>query len=765
MEQKKLEEKQGMAREDYQDHCQLVRQVQEELREEVEILRMDEEWDEQMWKGAIEWVDDYSSIWRALRKNRFDPVKTRPLLLSCLASRLSVGLHRPIPSFPPYTDNGIFHILPLPKHTTLNNRPIAVLTPREVKRDEEGKLTDLKEYIWWGLEMCRRVARDWWCKGVWDGDKVPHDYQKQAKGEGGEGLVLLVDASGAGYRNLASVDLLPTLVSVGNSHFPSLIEAVYIINVGWAHTGMWNIVKYLLPRSALEKVVFLDSKNALNKVFNPNKLPRSYGGESPYVFENGSDPLYNYYSHHPSYLTENPCEAFSVVDDIPRHISFTNIADIYYSARNTPSSSKRTSKYGSPLISRRASGADRPTTGGWHVRGRDEALRMTKSTTQRPESAPPKMGEPDIKGIASPPPISTSAIYGDKEVDPRDNSFLLKQTSRHSALPSVFTSSTTQSTSIRGDIHTQKQSAFQRIKSLSDFHLYLSPSRLANIDLLSDSSDDEPLQSTQPITQRRHRVLRPALLEKGFTDIPLAPLSTMTPEQETNPMEHYKVRLRSHHAQWLETWKGIPEGLDMEPGPRKTSYRQQMQTRLSRDEELEGDEEPIPQVITVAVPNVRPKSPSMVFEPSPSPSPHSLQQRDILPYSKANPFFGYPALQTTRGIQPRYPRRRKRDLVKTLLFLFLLKIQSWRDSAERIINTNLHLPLNKSVTLAPARNPTEGLLRSAHRQGEKKAAALERIWDKEWWWMLIGVLLMRGSWGRVVLGPLEMIGLIPASGA
>jgi hypothetical protein len=72
-----------------------------------------------------------------------------------------------------------------------------VLTLREVARDENGRMDDLKEWTWWALEMVRRTLRDWRAKDVW----------KEAKGGGGssgEGCILLVDTAGAGYRNLVS---------------------------------------------------------------------------------------------------------------------------------------------------------------------------------------------------------------------------------------------------------------------------------------------------------------------------------------------------------------------------------------------------------------------------------------------------------------------------------------------------------------------------------------------------------------------------------
>jgi hypothetical protein len=69
--------------------------------------------------------------------------------------------------------------------------PVAVLSISNVARDEDGSLSELKEWTWWGLELVRRVIRDWWVDGH--------------RGTGAEGVVLLIDVAGAGYRNMVSV--------------------------------------------------------------------------------------------------------------------------------------------------------------------------------------------------------------------------------------------------------------------------------------------------------------------------------------------------------------------------------------------------------------------------------------------------------------------------------------------------------------------------------------------------------------------------------
>ena len=83
-------------------------------------------------------------------------------------------------------------------------RPVVVFSLREVRRDGDGKMDDLKEWSWRALEMIRRALNDYWAGDVWGGKR----------GKGGEGCVILVDAAGAGYRNLVSRPLVHSRTSI-----------------------------------------------------------------------------------------------------------------------------------------------------------------------------------------------------------------------------------------------------------------------------------------------------------------------------------------------------------------------------------------------------------------------------------------------------------------------------------------------------------------------------------------------------------------------
>jgi hypothetical protein len=138
-----------------------------------------------------------------------------------------------------------------------------------------------------------------------------------------------------------------------------------------------------------------------------------------------------------------------------------------------------------------------------------------------------------------------------------------------------------------------------------------------------------------------------------------------------------------------------------------------------------------------------------------------LQVQPISAFSaNINPWYGYPAVLTGTTVRPRYQRNRKRDLVKTLLFLFILRIQSWRDAFERFLGLNglgTWGYLSSSGQRSHAeemKDPGQGLVNSSLKGDMSKANA-----DKDWIWMAVTFLLLRGTWVRILGGPLEAVGL------
>ncbi|WVF66347.1 hypothetical protein IAT40_001087 [Kwoniella sp. CBS 6097] len=848
------------ARQEFADYLPLTQRVQADLRDDAEVLHAQEGWASEVWVGVEEWIDDLDSIFRALRRNRYDADKTSHFLLAALNQRIEQALHMPIPSFPPYTDSPLFYILPLPEHTDRLGRPVAVLTVKEVVRDEDGGLDDLKEWAWWALEMVRRTLRDYWKASVWGDNEI------KGKVVGGEGMVLIVDAAGASYRNM-EVELLPTLLSVGHNNFPGMIEAVYVVNAGWTHRSMWGIIKRVLPRSALEKVAFLDNQQAVEGIFELAKLPRAYGGSHPYIFSPSRNPISTYYSHHASYdpFTQLQSEQQQHQHTHPssRCTSTTSIADIYYSAPNTPMLGCGGGR------SRRNSFAIGLSNGGGSGWRYGSALRMTKSRDMSSEDLPLSRNnsqsvqselEPPILDVQSPTPLEESSQSEGQDQSETPTNPRPSTSSSHTSTPAYSSTPAFAAAAIGGPAPSSRSvsfSAVQRIKSLSDFHLYLSPSRLANIDLLSDSDsepDDETSHPVPPISSTKatamnlppaRRVLKPALLEseseknQGLAERRLRPPLRLLGVKGNGDGEAcvrtYSDRLQAHHAKVLQQYTGGGSASGSGGPPSKlrlvstTSGHADDANGHSMDFGLEGNGGTIEVDAAYDSGRSTPSTPGGLEPPSlgshytypnssvptslndPQPTYQNGESIPVEAYDTSNPWFGYPVIRvpdsTGKGgssLRPRYYRNRKRDLVKTLLFLFMLRLQSLRDSIERLLRLGLaQIPFfgssfsnsssgSRNTVLGNSKDgghgglgsigPSEGLIRSAQAQAQAQARSsiygygqghgheysrysrdqdgrVVQRFDKDWWWMIIGFLLLRGTWSGVIIEPLEALGL------
>lgn len=365
-------------------------------------------------------------------------------------------------------------------------------------------------------------------------------------------------------------------------------------------------------------------------------------------------------------------------------------------------------------------------------------------------------------------------------------------------------------------INTDGMTPLQRIKSLSDFHLYLSPSRLANLDLLSDSSDSDSegvtpdtegirpilspnspsggkgrresvLSSSPPAnTGQTRRVLRPVIVDPEATitraqsiadrrtrpPLRLYGVSSGGTGEEGESVRTYSDRLSLHHAHILK-------GYQKSPGPTdETEQKQEMGPNESND---------IPQKIESVEdePNLLDDQPIEINDQPPADNPTIPQTHihRVSAYSRSlNPWFGYPALRLSpstsqptnpysRNIIPLYPRNRKRDLIKTLLFLFMLRLQSIRDKTERWLGLH-HLgaiPWNRrSEGWNVSHNPAEGLrMQEAElaKRGKKGGGMVKGgIWGGwkrkgEWVWMIICLVLFRGGWGRILGATVGLEGL------
>lgn len=613
---------------------------------------------------------------------------------------------------------------------------------------------------------------------------------------------------------------------------------------------MWNgAVKRVLPRSSLEKVSFLDTPEQKAAVFDLDVLPEEYGGTGPSV-----DPevMLRRYSHaRPHAPSRGPSRVHSVANSRgpsransrppsrdpsrapsrapslgpagrrsrsasreppTRSTSMASIADIYYTAPPSPSStfysgtsytpSRANSYAGSSVAtsrapSRRSSFGQTLSGGLAGLTGLTSRLAMTKSHNDVRTAAAvhddddhvhfadgeradeTRRGRGRGRGRSLGPNDSPVLLQAAPEVSPRPDLHIDTGSALHSGPATSYTGASDVSTST---IHQEApKSALQRIKSLSDFHLYLSPSRLAHRDLLSDSEDDDEPTPPPPVHIPLRRTLRPALVDPSALSLAerrAASRRAAGADTPSTPRDKYASMLQEHHARGVEQYrpaaldlcqrsKGDPECYDSTPdatGPNTAAPTTAIQTPYDEiePEELEDDDYYSHSIVPVSLP-----APGMdVSSPSASsdsevvvrhPTRTPVSARDMQ-YTSQNPWFGYPVVRVPAGdgytIRPRYGRNRKRDLVKTLLWLFLMRLQSMRDGFERALGLDKLRALSSrwsSGKREVARTPSQGLVDTA----EEKRALVKRTGKHDWIWMLVGFLLVRGTWANMLAESLE----------
>lgn len=373
---------------------------------------------------------------------------------------------------------------------------------------------------------------------------------------------------------------------------------------------------------------------------------------------------------------------------------------------------------------------------------------------------------------------------------------------------------------------TQAQSA-ARVKSISDFQLYLSPSRVTNLDLLlgsdEEASDEEALQLESLRARQRARRQSRSSLRSSITGSGLpsqrsrlsfdpslemdnhpangerAHRPAITPwitgsgraadsmrQASWNDARSYSASLTRHHAEVLIKNRRS-SALSTEVSPDANGLAMAGQ-QAQQNEPIDGDSEASTYEQTelehgsdghsTTAPTASTRSEE---------TPH--RRRVELPISAydrmMNPMFGYPALQTvsTSGhnlagmLRPRYGRKRKRDLAKTLLFLFLLRMDSFRRWIGQA-TTNLVASVLAMIGLGGLfkaqsdQSNQRGDQRTHGRRNPEQAFALARhgyasqglgrsnIGDMaaakgDWLWMVLTIVLVRGSWGRLLLSTLE----------
>ncbi len=449
----------------------------------------------------------------------------------------------------------------------------------------------------------------------------------------------------------------------------------------------------------------------MSRLFELRTLPRLLGGQGDYDPAASEDVMLQRYDspaadgfrlggRSASESAKDRCTsssaATSPTNTLSRSTSFESIADVYYSARNTPMPS-RPNTPGNLL---QLGGADRRMRPGQILPNpafRD--LRMTKApNAHRQESASITEGT-NALGLLPAQEASKGATDD------------YTTTGRPSQRKRGRSPSGSRSTSVEA-ARRNAQTPIERIKSLADFRLYLSPSKRANMDLLLGSDDESDADVIEPRTTAERGRKRPNIS-------PIVPMRLSV--LKTNPAEarSYSASLTRHHAQGLVK---------------------------SAEKPLPTDQNSLPEPIIVS-------AQKWAEERHASPTREVNRKRSISAYDAAtNPTFGYPTVVDGSALRPRYGRKRKRDLAKALLYLFLLRLASLREWVDVLLRSfglsgkpdrskqqrNQRVSRNPEMAFrqAPARFTSSGVDRY-DRDG--------KLADRNFIWMIFTLVLLRGG--------------------
>ncbi|KAI0665990.1 CRAL-TRIO domain-containing protein [Trametes maxima] len=214
------------------------------------------------------WLNDLQSIFRIYRRHKF----TIPFALEhtrdVLLWRLAV-----VPAEIPRCPSTFLKCLPLTSRDPFG-RPIVVLKLAELF-DYPG---DVREAVIHYTELMRLNLEEMNRRRAGEGESSRPILQ----------YVVLMDIGGISVQNV-NTDLIPWHVFELVPRFPGMLAAVFVLNYSWAHAGVWNIIKRVLPTSALSRVFFPSGRELLQHL-PPTAVPQDYGGELPALSEL-PDPL------------------------------------------------------------------------------------------------------------------------------------------------------------------------------------------------------------------------------------------------------------------------------------------------------------------------------------------------------------------------------------------------------------------------------------------------------------------------------------------
>ncbi|KAL1916033.1 uncharacterized protein VTP21DRAFT_6037 [Calcarisporiella thermophila] len=222
-----------------------------------------------------DYVSDRLHIFRFYKRAKYDEDKALAKLQSTLEWRITEQIDMIGTEDLHVLTHGLFYFHGKDKM----GRPIGVVDVRKYARILKEVPTDeIKKNIVFGAEMQRRIT---WA------------YTQEQNLEEGDVLILhcvaLVDLKGVGVFT-PEMDLGRYLFEVFSRHFPSCIGTIFVLNFNWMFSGVWQIMKSVLPEEARSRIRFVGTAEIYDFIDEKNLLV-SMGGKDDYVFDYARDEL------------------------------------------------------------------------------------------------------------------------------------------------------------------------------------------------------------------------------------------------------------------------------------------------------------------------------------------------------------------------------------------------------------------------------------------------------------------------------------------
>ncbi|KAJ1024395.1 hypothetical protein NDA18_004562 [Ustilago nuda] len=331
-------------------------------------------------KGGIDaYLGDICNLFRFFRRSRYDESKALDLLTATVVWRIRTGLHllsldslHSLYVLPEVRKRPLFWMNS--RFRDFYGRPCALVTLESLERDGHDRLDQLRQCIVASMEIIRRYVGDLYRESCGIGESQGERERERERKK--EQIVLqasiAVDLQSSGIANL-ELELVPFLLDLLKNHVPGMVGAVYILNYGWVHAGMWVLIKRVLPQQALAKI-FFPSHDELKEHFDVKNIPRCYGGQLDVEVDASSNDVLPRYSRPRRAAASNVGNREPISPRVGQHISRTNsyesIHEVFYSPHSTPWASKAmTPRHSEPSSPRgeRGAGAGGRGASGWKM--------------------------------------------------------------------------------------------------------------------------------------------------------------------------------------------------------------------------------------------------------------------------------------------------------------------------------------------------------------------------------------------------------------